>query len=191
MDVVVARIGRPQGIRGEVTVEVRTDEPDVRFAPGAVLLTRLQDDPGRPGTPATVTVEGYRWQGGRLMLALEGVLDRNAAEDLRGLLLAVEVDPAARPEDPEEFYDHQLVGLAVVTVDGATVGAVHEVLHLPSQDVLDVRVPDGPADAAALVPFVEAIVTAVDLAAGTVTIDPPPGLLGDEPENETADPEQV
>jgi 16S rRNA processing protein RimM len=174
MDVVVGRIGRPQGIRGELTVELRTDEPELRFAPGAVLQTRLQDAPDQPGSPATVTVEGYRWQAGRMMLALEGVEDRNAAERLRDLLLAVEVDPAERPEDPDEFYDHQLVGLRVVSVDGAPVGTVHEVLHLPSQDVLDVRPESGPA---VLVPFVGAIVTDVDLSAGTLVIDPPEGLL--------------
>jgi 16S rRNA processing protein RimM len=178
MDVVVGRIGRPQGIRGELTVEVRTDEPELRFAPGAVLLTRRQDAPEQPGNPPTVTVEGYRWQAGRMMLALEGVEDRNAAERLRDLLLAVEVDPAERPDDPDEFYDHQLVGLRVVTVDGVVVGDVHEVLHLPSQEVLEVRPPAGEP---VLVPFVGAIVTAVDLAARTVTIDPPPGLLGDGP----------
>jgi len=175
MDVVVARLGRPQGLRGEVTVEVRTDEPELRLAVGAVLKTRSADlgDPPE-GVPAVLTVASSRLQNGRLMLGFDGVPDRTAAEGLRDVLLAVDVDPAVRPEDPEEYYDHQLVGLLARTLDGADLGAVADVLHLPSQDVLVVR------DAAGreiLVPFVEAIVPTVDLAARTLSVDPPPGLL--------------
>ena len=175
MDVVVARLGRPQGLRGEVTVEVRTDEPELRLALGAVLLTRgadLGDPPA--GVPPTLTVSSSRDQNGRLMLGFEGIEDRTAAETLRDVLVAVEVDPDARPEDPEEFYDHQLVGLAARTVDGTELGAVADVLHLPSQDVLVVR-RDGAEDV--LVPFVGAIVPTVDLAGGALIVDPPPGLL--------------
>lgn len=167
MQVTVGRVGRPHGIRGLVTVEVRTDAPDRRFAPGSRLLT----DPEARG-PLTVTEAA--WHGARLLLGFAGVSDRAAAERLRGTVLLVDVDPSERPEDPEEFYDHQLVGLTAVTVAGAVIGEVVEVLHLPGQDVLSVR-RSGGGDV--LVPFVTAVVPEVDLAAGRVVVDPPDGLL--------------
>ncbi len=117
--------------------------------------------------------------------------DRTAAEALRNVLLVTEVDPLERPEDPEEFYDHQLVGLGVRTPAGAQVGTIAEVLHLPGQDVLAVRrggsTVDGSDvdgshanDAEVLVPFVADIVPTVDLESGFVVITPPPGLLDPE-----------
>lgn len=169
MELVVARIGRAHGIRGEVTVEVRTDEPELRLAPGA----RLRTDPPRLGP---LTVASRRVHSGRLLLRFEGVADRAAAEALRNTLLIAEVDPAERPEDPEEYYDHQLVGLEVVTAEGAVVGRVTEVSHLPYQDLLVVRRPD---DSEVLVPFVARIVPEIDLAGGRAVIEPPPGLLDD------------
>src|SRR5579884_2179947 len=123
MQLVVGRIGRAHGIKGEVTVEVRTDEPELRLAPGAVLAT----DPPSAGP---LTVESGRVHSGRLLLRFAGVGDRTAAEALRGTLLIAEVDPDERPEDPDEYYDHQLVDLDVVTVSGEPVGRVTEVLHL-------------------------------------------------------------
>lgn len=166
MDVVVGRIGRPHGVRGEVTVEVRTDSPEVRFAPGTVLGT----DPARPGG---LEVAGFHWHSGRLLLSFDGVVDRTGAESLRGLLLTAVIADDERPEDPEEFYDHQLVGLTARTVAG-DLGQVAEVLHLPAQDLLVVRTAAGRE---VLVPFVSEIVPEVDLAAGTLLVDPPAGLL--------------
>jgi 16S rRNA processing protein RimM len=171
MQLVVGRIGRAHGIRGEVTVEVRTDDPERRLAPGAVLAT---DPPERgPLTVATGKVHS-----GRLLLRFEGVQDRNGAEALRDTLLVADVDPDETPEDPEEFYDHQLVGLDVVTVGGEHVGEVAEMLHLPAQDLVAVRRPDGRE---VLVPFVAAIVPKVDLEEQRMVIDPPPGLLEELP----------
>ncbi|MGP4112405.1 ribosome maturation factor RimM [Streptomyces sp. 4N509B] len=167
MHVVVARIGRAHGIRGEVAVEVRTDEPELRLAPGAVLATE-------PPERGPLTVESGRVHSGRLLLRIAGVGDRSAAEALRDTLLLAEVDPSATPEDPEEFYDHQLVGLRVVTTDGAEVGEVSEVAHPPGHDLLVVARPDG---SEALVPFVAEIVPEVDLGAGRIVVAPPPGLL--------------
>ena len=176
---VVGRIGKAHGLRGEVTVEVRTDDPDLRFAPGAVLET----DPARRGP---LTVASGRVQGGRLVLRFEGVEDRTAAEGLRNTMLIVEADPDELPDDPDEFYDHQLVGLRVVTVDGRDVGTVMEMLHLPTQDVFVVTRADGRE---ALIPFVEEIVPDVDLDEQTVLVDPPEGLLelADPPKPATAD----
>ncbi|MET7749446.1 ribosome maturation factor RimM [Micromonospora sp. NPDC005367] len=180
---IVGRIGKPHGIRGEVTVEVRTDEPDVRFAPGAVLRTepgatpRAPAEPG-PGVPfrvpAELVVESVRWHQGRLLVAFEGVLDRDVAEALRGTLVAVERSEIAPPEDPEEFHDHQLVGLSVVTPTGERLGEVARIDHAPASDLLVLRRPEGKT---ALIPFVKAIVPQVDLAGGRVVVDPPGGLL--------------
>jgi 16S rRNA processing protein RimM len=167
VQLVVARIGRAHGIRGEVSVEVRTDEPELRLGPGAVVAT----DP--PSAGPLVIATG-RVHSGRLMLRFEGVSDRNAAEALRGVLLIAEVDPEERPEDPEEFYDHQLVDLCVVTRDGEQVGRIEEITHLPYQDLLVVRRPDG---GQVLIPFVSAIVPEIDLSEQRAVIDPPPGLL--------------
>ena len=129
---VVGRIGKPQGIRGEVTVQVRTDDPDARFADGAVLLT----DPPERGP---LTVASSRDQNGRLVVLFEGVADRNGAEALRGTLLLVDAATLPPPDDPDEFHDFQLVGLAAELPDGTRLGAVAEVLHLPHGDVLVVR----------------------------------------------------
>ena len=171
--VVVGRIGRPQGVRGEVTVEVRTDAPEERFADGAVLLT----DPPERGP---LTVEHARDHSGRLVVLFAGVPERAAAERLRDTLLQVDVRTLAPIEDPDEFHDWQLVGLTAVLPDGAQVGAmvgaVVDVLHLPHGDVLAVRRADGTE---VLVPFVRAFVPEVDVAGGRVVLDPPPGLLDD------------
>ena len=167
MQLVVGRIGKPHGIRGELTVEVRTDAPEIRFAPGSVLVT----DPARVGP---ITVEAVRWHSGRLLLRVEGVHDRTAAEGLRGVVLSADVPDDEVPEDPEEFYDHQLRGLAVRTADGTEIGVVDDVVHLPSQDLLAVQREGGRE---VLVPFVAEIVTAIDVDAGTVTVELPEGLL--------------
>ncbi|MEO6822090.1 MAG: ribosome maturation factor RimM [Candidatus Nanopelagicales bacterium] len=167
MLLVVGRLGRPHGVRGEITVQVLTDEPDERLAVGSVLATE-------PASAGPLTVQTVRWHSGRLLLTVHGVADRSTAESLRGVLLHADVDPDQRPQDPEEFYDRQLVGLSVVTVDGLAVGEVAEVIHLPAQDVLAVR-REGRSEA--LVPLVATIVPEVDLPGRRVVIDPPPGLL--------------
>lgn len=183
MLLIVGRIGKPHGIRGEVTVEVRTDEPEARFAPGSVLRTEPGAAPpqqaapehGEPfRVPAELTVESARWHQGRMLVAFEGVLDRDVAEALRGTLVAVDSADVAPPEDPEEFHDHQLVGLAVVTPGGERLGEVARIDHAPASDLLVLRRPEGRT---ALIPFVKAIVPEVDLAGGRVVVDPPAGLL--------------
>lgn len=167
MQLVVARIGRAHGIKGQVTVEVRTDEPETRLAPGAVLTTE-------PATAGPLTVADVRWHSGRLLLSFKDVTDRTRAEGLRGTMLLAEIDPEQTPEDPEEYYDHQLIGLAVVLADGTEVGELSAISHLPAQDLLTVTRPDG---GEVLVPFVTEIVPEVDLAAKRVVLTPPPGLL--------------
>jgi len=181
--IVVGRIGRPHGVKGEVSVEPRTDEPDRRFAVGAQLKTQNKR-PGAAG-PAHLTVAGTRWHSGRLLVRFEEIADRNAAEEARGTLLAIPLDPAERPEDPEEFYDHQLVGLNVLTTDGRAVGVVREVVHGSAQDLLVIAAPGDAADV--LVPFVSALVPEVDVEGGRILVEDLPGLLSELPADERTD----
>ncbi|MFF5422802.1 MULTISPECIES: ribosome maturation factor RimM [unclassified Streptomyces] len=169
MQLVVARIGRAHGIKGEVTVEVRTDEPELRLGPGAVLLT----DPASTGP---LTIESGRVHSGRLLLRFEGVHDRTAAEALRNTLLIAEVDPTELPEEEDEYYDHQLIDLDVVLADGTEVGVITEISHLPSQDLFIVERPDGTE---LMIPFVSEIVSEIDLEDQRAVITPPPGLIDD------------
>jgi 16S rRNA processing protein RimM len=169
MELVVARIGRPQGLRGEVSVEVRTDDPARRFVVGAELHT----DPPAAGP---LTLASVRDQSGRTILRFEGIDDRSAAEGLRGVLLVVETadDSSERSSSPDEWYDHELVGLSAVDRHGAPLGTVVRLEHLPAQDLLVVRTDTGED---VLVPFVSALVPEVDPAGGRVLIDPPGGLF--------------
>ncbi|MET4922625.1 ribosome maturation factor RimM [Streptomyces sp. PSRA5] len=169
MQLVVARIGRAHGIKGEVTVEVRTDEPELRLGPGAVLATE-------PASTGPLTIETGRVHSGRLLLRFAGVSDRTGAEALRNTLLIAEVDPEDMPEDPDEYYDHQLMDLDVVLADGTEVGRITEITHLPSQDLFIVERPDGTE---VMIPFVEEIVTEIDLVEQRAVVDPPPGLIDD------------
>lgn len=175
-EVVVGRIGKPHGIRGEVSVESRTDEPDRRFTVGTVLATEAPRGGAPHGAdrPTRLTVRGVRWHQGRLLVTFAELADRNAAEAARGLMLLTEVPEDEVPEDPEEFYDHQLVGLRVVTTEGADVGAVDSVAHGAAQDLLVISAPDGRE---ILVPFVAALVPEVDLAGGRLVVADRPGLL--------------
>jgi 16S rRNA processing protein RimM len=172
---VVGRIGRPHGLRGEVSVEPRTDEPERRFASGSVLHAQAH----RPGiaSDTSLTVRGHRWQSGRLVLSFEEITDRDAAEAARGTLLVVPVDPEETPEDPEEFYDHQLVGLAVEDLAGDARGVVTAVEHTGGQDLLHIEV-DGQD---VLFPFVSALVPEVDVPRRRIVVDDRPGLLRPEP----------
>ncbi|MFF0204981.1 ribosome maturation factor RimM [Streptomyces sp. NPDC005017] len=172
MQLVVARIGRAHGIKGEVTVEVRTDEPELRLAPGAVLAT----DPASTGP---LTIATGRVHSGRLLLRFEGVADRTGAEALRNTLLIAEVDPEELPEEEDEYYDHQLMDLDVVTTDGVEVGRITEISHLPSQDLFIVERADG---SEVMIPFVQEIVVEIDLEEQRAVVDPPPGLIDDRAE---------
>lgn len=203
MHLIVGRIVRPHGIRGEVIVDVRTDEPQDRFVVGSALTTGGADGPGtlvrsvvspavgpeadaaagpeadaaaevRWTVPAELTIDEVREHQGRLIVAFAGVHDRNVAEELRDVMLWVDSAGLVPPADPDEFHDHQLVGLTAVTPAGETLGEVARIDHAPASDLLVLRRTTG---GMALVPFVKAIVPEVDLAAGRVVVDPPDGLL--------------
>jgi len=172
MELVVGRVVKAHGVTGEVVVEVRTDDPDQRFAPGAILRGR----PARGGVTREYTIESVRAHGGRLLVRLSAVGDREAADALRGVMFVIDSTELPRIEDPDEFYDHQLEGLRVHTADGRDVGVVTEVLHTAGGELLAVRGGDGTGPEV-LVPFVSAIVTSVSLADSMIEIDPPEGLL--------------
>jgi 16S rRNA processing protein RimM len=167
MDLVVGRVGKPQGIRGEVTVEVRTDDPDTRFAPGTSLRT---DPPSR----GPLTVVGSRPRSGGLVVAFEGVHDRAGAEAIRGTVLVVDSADLPELDVEDEWYDHQLVGLAAVDPAGTPVGTVTDVVHSAATDLLVLRDAE---DKEHLIPFVREMVPTVDVPGGKVVVDPPEGLF--------------
>jgi 16S rRNA processing protein RimM len=170
MQLVVGRVGRPHGIHGELTVQVHTDDPDLRFAAGSVLATE-------PADRGPLTISSSRWHSGRLLVRFAGYADRTAAEELRGTLLVMDSAEVGPTADPDEFHDYELIGLEVVTVTGDPVGVVTDMLH-QGQDLLVVRpAPDHSSGEEILVPFVAAMVPEVDVKAGRLVIDPPPGLL--------------
>ena len=169
MQLVVGRIGRAHGIKGEVTVDVRTDDPETRFAIGRKLIVDNESHP-------RLTVASTRWHSGRLLVQFEEIGDRTATEAVRGAYVHVDIDVDELPDDPDEFYDHQLIGLAAQSPTQEHLGTIADVLHLGSQDLLAVTTPDGRD---VLVPFVRAIVTTVDLTNTRVVIDDPGGLFDD------------
>jgi len=165
MQVVVARIGKAHGLRGEVTVQVLTGAPDERFLPGAVFVAE-------PAAAGPLVLRSARDNNGILLLGFEGTTDRNGAEALRGVKLLADV--LEDDGDEEAWFERDLVGLKAVTVGGVEVGEVTALESRPAQDLLVLRLSDGRE---ALVPFVTAIVPEVDIAGGRVVLDPPPGLL--------------
>jgi 16S rRNA processing protein RimM len=175
VEVVVGRIGRPHGLKGEVTVEVRTDEPERRFADGLTLVA--QPPPGSASGHRTLEVASTRWHQSTLLVRFAELPDRTAAEGARGTLLLAHVPADTSPEDPEEFYDHQLTGLRVEDLAGAVIGEVTGIVH-GAQDLLQVRAADGRDT---LVPFVAALVPEVDVAAGRVVVADRPGLVAPFP----------
>ncbi|WP_220451306.1 ribosome maturation factor RimM [Nocardioides dongkuii] len=179
IELVVGRIGKPHGLKGEVTVDVRTDEPERRYAPGAVL--RAEPPSGSASPLRSLTVDRARWHQSTLLVTFAELPDRNAAEAVRGTVLHATVPLDQTPEDPDEFYDHQLVGLAACDVDGRALGEVTALVHGGAQDLLTIRTPDGRDT---LVPFVKALVPEVDLAGGRVVVADRPGLVTPLPEDE-------
>ena len=180
IEVVVGRIGKPHGIRGEVTIDVRTDEPERRFAPGTTL--RAEAPQGSASSLTSLTVTRLRWHQSVLLVCFDEVDGRDEAETVRGLVLHTTLGPEDAPADPEEFYDHQLIGLAAYDEDGNHLGELTAVVHGAAQDLLRVRTPDGRN---ALVPFVAALVPEVDLHAGRVVIADRPGLVAPFPDELT------
>ena len=175
LTLVVGRIVKPHGVHGELVVDVRTDSPEHRFAPGAVLGVRRRG-PARGQAAESLTVQAARPHSGRLLVRAEEVVGRDAADGLRGALLTVSSDELESIDDPDEFHDYQLEGLPVVLVTGQPVGVVGEIVHTPAGELLAVRSEDR---GEVLVPFVTEIVPEVDLEARRIVVDPPEGLFGE------------
>lgn len=170
MELTVARVGKAHGLRGEVALDLRTDDPEDRLAMGERLETRPAD--AGPLTVATVRVHQGRW-----LVGFEGVRDRTGAEALRGVELVVEAEAS---DEEDAWYPHELAGLRAEGTDGRVLGRIEGIEHLPAHDVLVLREPDG---ARTLVPFVRQIVPVVDVAGGRVVLDPPGGLLASDAEH--------
>ena len=169
---VIARIGKPHGLHGEVTVQLHTDEPERRLAVGAEIATEAGSG---SGVPRVLTVRSTRVHNGIWLVAFHEIPDRTGAESLRGTRLVVDgADALAAPEDEDVFTEDQLRGLAVVDPAGVVLGSVGGLELGAAQDRLVILLPDGRE---AQVPFVAALVPEVDLEGGRVVVDAPPGLL--------------
>ncbi|MGR2751481.1 ribosome maturation factor RimM [Agromyces arachidis] len=175
----VGRLTKAHGLKGAIKLELYTDDPERRFVPGAEFS--LQVPESSPWHGRTIVLRELRWYNGHPVGFFDGVDDRTAAEGLVKAILWVD-QPADEEPEPDAWYDHQLVGLAVLR-DGVRVGEVAHVDHLPAQDLLVVRAEGREV----MVPFVSAIVPEVDLDAGTLTVTPPAGLFEDLPEPDVAE----
>ena len=158
----VWRIGRAHGILGEATIEVRTDEPERRFAVGAIVST---DNP----LASELTISSARVHNGILLLGFEGINTRNDIEKLRNTLLYADVDINESGEDEDDYHVQQLIGLRAELEDGSEFGVVTDVLNLPAQDCLVIKTKSGEV----LIPFVRQLVPIVDLAGKRVVVIPP------------------
>lgn len=176
LDVIIATIGKAHGLRGEVALTLRTDQPEERLQPGTSFPVRVA------GAARTLTVASTRIQQGRWYVRFEEVADRSGAESLRGVDLQIDVDAEQEAdEDPDAWYPSQLKGLTVQHVDGRELGTVSGIEHYPAQDLLIVATTDRRR---VQLPLVEQLVPEVDLEAGLVITDPPGGLFDALPEDE-------
>lgn len=166
----VGRLTKAHGLKGAIKIELYTDDPARRFVPGAVFT--LQVPTSSPWHGKTLELAELKWFNSHAVAFFKDVPDRTTAETLIKAILWVDQDLAESPEEEDAWFDHQLVGLAVMR-DGVKVGVVSLVDHLPAQDLLHVTTDAGEV----LVPFVKAIVPDVDLPGGRLVVDPPEGLL--------------
>jgi 16S rRNA processing protein RimM len=173
----VGRLTKAHGLKGALKIELYTDDPDRRFTPGSVFT--LQVPTSSPWHGKTLELIELRWYNGSPVGFFVGVSDRDAAESLAKAIMWVDQDPTQLPDEQDAWYDYQLVGLRALR-DGTEVGRVARVDHLPAQDLLAIATSSGEV----LVPFVAAIVPAVDIAAGTVTLTPPAGLFEELPDDD-------
>ena len=160
MRLLVGRIGRAHGIAGEATIEVRTDEPENRFAIGARVQT---DDHG------DLLITSHRWHNGILLLGFENISDRNGIETLRDTLMYCEVDINAPGDDADDYHVLQLIGCTAFLQSGEKFGDVRDVINLPGQDVLAIDAANGEV----LIPFVRQLVPEVDIKNKKMTVIPP------------------
>jgi 16S rRNA processing protein RimM len=180
----VGRLTKAHGLKGAIKLELFTDDPGRRFVPGAVFT--LQVPTSSPWHGKSIELVELRWYNQHPVGFFKGVPDREAAEALAKAILWIDQDSAEQTDEEDAWYDHQLVGLAVVR-DGVQIGTLTRLEHLPAQDLLIVKTATGEV----MIPFVKAIVPSVDITAGVITITPPPGLLEELPEEPDTDAETV
>ncbi|UFS60996.1 ribosome maturation factor RimM [Subtercola endophyticus] len=176
----VGRLTKAHGLKGAIKLELFTDDPGRRFVPGAVFT--LQVPPSSPWHGKTLELSELRWYNGHPVGFFVGVPDRTAAESLAKAILWIDHDLDEKTNEEDAWFDHQLVGLGVIR-DGVRIGSVSAIDHLSAQDLLHVSTDAGEV----LVPFVKAIVSEVDIDAGTLTVTPPPGLFEELPASEAGD----
>lgn len=175
----VGRLTKAHGLKGAIKVELYTDAPEKRFVPGAVFSLQVPTSSRWHGK--TLELNELKWYNSHAVAFFKGVTDRTEAESLIKAILWIDQDLAEASEEEDAWFDHQLVGLRVIR-DGVEVGTVSQIDHFPAQDLLTVATATGDV----LVPFVKAIVTAVDVTAGTMTVTPPIGLFEELPDDEPA-----
>nr|WP_229671380.1 ribosome maturation factor RimM [Salinibacterium xinjiangense] len=166
----VGRLTKAHGLKGAIKVELYTDAPERRFVPGAVFSLQVPTSSDWHGK--TLELIELKFYNAQPVAFFAGVLDRSTAETLIKAILWIEHDPAEKSDEEDAWFDHQLIGLAVMR-DGAKVGTISQIDHFPAQDLITVDTPTGDV----LVPFVKAIVASVDIEAGTMTVTPPLGLF--------------
>ena len=166
----VGRFLKAHGLKGAIKLELYTDSPNERFVPGAVLELQVPEE--SPWFGKSVTVSELKWFNSSPVLFLKDVSDRTQAESLIKAILLVEQPLDVSPQEPDAWYDHQLAGLKVIR-DGAEIGALLRVEHMPAQDLLVIKT----EEAEVLLPFVKAFVPTVDIDAGVIEITPPGGLF--------------
>lgn len=176
----IGRLTKAHGLKGAIKVELYTDAPERRFVPGAVFQLQVPTSSAWHGK--TLELIELKWYNSHAVAFFKDVPDRSVAETLVKAILWVNQDVAELPEEDDAWYDHQLVGLSVMR-DGEKVGVLSRVDHFPAQDLLIVTTESGEV----LVPFVKAIVSAVDVTAGTLTVTPPPGLFEELPDDDKDD----
>jgi len=184
----VGRLTKAHGLKGAIKVELYTDAPERRFTPGAVFS--LQVPTSSPWHGKTLELNELKFYNSHAVAFFKGISDRTAAEGLIKAILWIDQDLAETSDEEDAWFDHQLVGLTALR-DGVKVGTVSQIDHFPAQDLLTIKTDTGDV----LVPFVKAIVSAVDISAGTMTLTPPLGLfeeiVDDEPAPHTPDAPQT
>ena len=160
MRLLVGRIGRAHGILGEATIELRTDDPDSRFAVGQSVQS---DEHG------LLTITSGRVHNGILLLGFAGYSDRNQIEKLRNVLLYADVNIDEAREDADDYHVLQLIGCTAFLESGEVFGTITDVINLPGQDLLAIKT----STQEALIPFVHQLVPVVDVKAKRVVVIPP------------------
>lgn len=163
--IAVAKVARPHGIRGEVVADILTDFPE-RFD-GLADVTAILPD----GKRRALEIESFRFQKGRVLIKFGTVDTVEEAELLRNAEICVDEAEVVELE-AGEFFDWELEGCAVQTVDGNELGKVTSLMRTGGTELLVVK-----GDREYLIPFAEAICTEVDIENKSIVVDPPEGLL--------------